>query len=230
MNWGRLNMLINDKKPDIILQCGDYGWWPHMHGRVEHWPDGMPKHKWDQFGLKPKNTKVYWCDGNHENHDDLDEKVKEHGRVPIEIMKNVFYMPRASTLTLPDGRNVLFMGGADSVDKHVRTEGVSWWRQEIINQGDIYALPDMKIDIVISHTIPWSIINEPAFRAMFANSPFGRLEAEPSTLALETVWEKYQPSLWYAGHWHVSYRTTKGPTEFFILNQITHGGYWKQVP
>ena len=31
-DFGSLNQFLNKKRPDIILQCGDFGRWPHRHG------------------------------------------------------------------------------------------------------------------------------------------------------------------------------------------------------
>ena len=45
-------------------------------------------------------------------------------------------------LGLPDGRIVLFMGGADSIDKKYRKIGFDWFPEELITQKDIYELPD----------------------------------------------------------------------------------------
>ena len=70
-----------------------------------------------------------------------------------EIMHNIYYMRRGNVLTLQDGRNVLFMGGAHSVDKDAREPEVDWFPEEIIAERDLHNLPEDKdIDIVISHT------------------------------------------------------------------------------
>lgn len=29
-DWGALNRLISKKHPDIVLQCGDFGWFPRF--------------------------------------------------------------------------------------------------------------------------------------------------------------------------------------------------------
>jgi len=63
-------------------------------------------------------------------------------------------MKRGSVLKLPDKRNILFIGGALSIDKKQRTIGYDWFPQETISQKNIFELPDEKIDIVISHTAP----------------------------------------------------------------------------
>lgn len=220
--WGQFNIMLNKKNPDIIIQCGDFGWWPHFHNSRNF--DGTRK-PWNQHGIKNPNTKIYWCDGNHENHEDLLIKVKEHGRVPIEVMPNVFYMPRASTLELPNGMKLLFMGGAESIDKESRTQGVSWWPEETINQSDIYALPDIKIDAVISHTIPISLFKEETFNHNVINYK----KEEPSNYALEAVLKKYEPELWYCGHFHKYYKWEIGNTTGCVLNQIPDHGWCVQL-
>ena len=99
-------------------------------------------------------------------------------------------MKRGSTLTLPDKRNVLFIGGALSIDKDQRVIGESWFPEETITQKDVMNLPDIKIDIVISHTAP-------GFFKIFRDD----IE-DPSRKALYYVFDKYLPSLWYFGHMH----------------------------
>ena len=182
-----LNDFLNKhNKTKIILQCGDFGFWPRF--------DGF------KYGLQliknRRKTKIFWCDGNHEDHDVID-KLEE-----TEIAPNIFYMPRGSTLLLPDGRNVLFIGGALSIDKKYRTQGVDWFPQETISQKNIYDLPDEKVDIVISHTAPSS------FELIDWHLDY---EEDPSRKALDSVLEKYKPSLWYFGHMHKFFKGfTKG--------------------
>ena len=68
------NNLINKKKPDIILVCGDFGWWPKFY----------PIDK-----LKPQDTKIYWCPGNHEDWWDLRDNWDKKD-APCEVKKNVY--------------------------------------------------------------------------------------------------------------------------------------------
>lgn len=151
--WNSLNTLINSKKPDIILQCGDWGYWKNFHGlQVSNGKGGT--YKFDLYGVKNHKTKIYFADGNHEDHWSL-MKLDNN-----EIQPNIFYMKRGSTLTLPDERVVLFIGGANSIDKHSRTFGVDWFPEEVITNKDINNLPDTKVDIVISHTCPENFLDK----------------------------------------------------------------------
>ena len=65
-DWGKLNSLLAKKKPNIVLQCGDFGWWPKMEVTK---PVLYGRQKiWILHGVKPCGAEIYWCDGNHEEH------------------------------------------------------------------------------------------------------------------------------------------------------------------
>lgn len=61
------------------------------------------------------------CDGNHEDHATLHELTRG-SREAVEIGPRIFFQPRGSPFTLPDGRVVLFVNGAKSLGW--REEGV----------------------------------------------------------------------------------------------------------
>lgn len=192
--WSKVNQLIA-KKPNIelIFQLGDFGWWPKFHNLPVVTSEslyGTRVKSWDQFGLKNNNVRIYWIKGNHEDQESIDELVKEN---KLEVMPNVFHQPCGSTTVLLDGRRILFIGGADSVDKKLRTPGHDWFPQEAISYKTIDSLPDEKIDIVMSHTAP------KYFEIIHDNEEEGLLN---SRAALDYVFDKYQPSRWYCGHFH----------------------------
>jgi len=170
--FGYLNSLIHKKQPTVILQVGELGYWPKFRSKTQ---------------IKSPNTKIYFCDGNHEDHDSL--KTLENN----EVYENVYYMKRGSTLDLPDGRTVLFMGGAFSIDWEHRTPGIDWFPfEELVTEEDINKIPDKKIDIVISHTAPKE----------FYISNIDYSIPDPSRECLSQILEKYHPKLWYFGHFH----------------------------
>jgi len=193
--FAKLNKIINRRRDsiDMILQCGDWGYWPKFHGTT--YVDritGKVKIE-NNYNVKNGKTKIYFCDGNHEDHESLN-KLESN-----EIIPNIFYMKRGTTLTLDDGRVVLFIGGASSIDKEFRTPGYDWFPEEAITQQDIYNLPDMKIDIVISHTCPREFYNKLKFRNNFV-----ALKVNDSSMdALSYVLNKYKPPLWYFAHFHL---------------------------
>ena len=199
--WSHLNTFINKKKPDVILQCGDWGWWPHFDGSYSTMEHGK---RWYQNGIKnhqnDKTTQIFWAPGNHENWEDLNNNF---GYNMSEVHPDIWYCPFGSVLELPDGRNVLFVGGAESTDKEQRTVGVSWWFDEIITNADFRELPnpdEVKIDIVISHTVPQLFMKE--FHNKF--DPWVRDQRwnDPSCKALDEVLRMFKPDLWFSGHFH----------------------------
>jgi len=190
--WRHLNTLINHKKPDIILQVGDFGWWPHFHNKKGLLPRDK---RFNQFGIKNKQnklTKIFWIPGNHENWDDLNCISQDE---PYEIQEGISYCPFGTVIEIND-TTILMCGGAESTDKQQRTEGVDWWRSEIITQKEMDNLPDYKIDIVLSHTIPRSFFKEAKWNW------YTERVNDPSTFALDLILEKYKPKRWYSGHFH----------------------------
>lgn len=210
-DWGKLNALITKKQPYIVLQCGDFGWWPKMEVSK---PVLYGRQKiWTLKGVKPNGSKVYWCDGNHEQHPELCQDALIH-----EVYENVYHASRGSVLTLPDGRVVLFVGGADSIDKGQRTIGHDWYSEENIswNQFDMAMALDCRVDIVISHTCPGS------FDVVGSEGKYH----DSNRIALDMILEKYKPSLWYFGHWHKHQSGKHGDTYWNCLDYPGHGGKW----
>jgi len=241
--WQKPNMLMAKHKPSIVLQCGDFGWWPKWHKtthvshgtyRVDPMTGIRKAAPFNQYGLKPGDAKVYWCPGNHEDWEDLNRQADSHNPIPVEVCKNVFYMPRCSTLDLPDGRKVLFMGGAASTDKEWRRYRYDWFPEEVITQADVYNLPeDIDVDIVVSHTSPsWfkPELFEKSDDWKQTDSYWLEKFRDPSCLALDVVWERYRPSLWFFGHYHVAKVGKYRNTQWFALNKEMDTGWWTFLP
>lgn len=212
-DWGKLNALMAKKMPDIVFCCGDFGWWPKLEVKMSV-RYGL-KIKWALKGLKPGKAKIYWCDGNHEEHPLLPQDGQIH-----EMYEGVFFCSRGSTLILPDGRIVLFAGGADSIDKDKRTPGHDWFPEETIKNKDLdRMLATGKVDVVISHTCPTS------FLSGLTGGSLAKV-TDPSCIALEYVLDYCQPDLWFFGHWHMSRDGQNKGCSWNCLDYPNHGGKW----
>lgn len=199
-NFEYLNKLINKfkYKLDLIICCGDFGYWPSSS---------------TPLNIESQGVTILWCDGNHEDHWAI-HKLSDN-----EITKNVFYMPRGSTYKLRDGRTILFMGGAASIDKQYRTLGIDWFPEETISQKDMMDLPNIKIDIFITHTCPKELHS-----LMLDEEP--NYINDPSIYALSTLWQIYKPPLWFFGHWHQYNEGDLENTKWYSLSCVDSNSKW----
>jgi len=92
--------------------------------------------------------------------------------------------------------NLFFVAGADSIDKDMRVEGRSWWRDEELtiqqfNEAiDLYS--QAKPETVLTHDCPQSITRD----------YFGIPEASRTRQGLQAMLDIHRPKLWIFGHHH----------------------------
>lgn len=214
-DWGRLNQLIQKKDPKEVWVVGDFGWWPGFEVRRA---TIYGQKAWTHLGIKVGNTVVRWIDGNHEDQSDLDSQGRIGRLTPLWVYENCLYQPRGSLLKLDDGRKVLFYGGAESIDKDIRTPGLDWFHREIPNQIELdLAMSHVHVDIVISHTCPLEWVPD--------TTRVQKL-TDPTRNHLTGILQKYKPKLWYHGHWHHEATGVSGDTRWFALDYPGHGGRW----
>ena len=113
---------------------------------------------------------------------------------------------------------VFFVSGADSVDKSQRTPELDWWRDEEIPYvafvTDIIPLyMKIKPRIVISHDCPVSI------KSNLITYGLGWPDSVSKTqLALQHLFESWQPEYWIFGHYHRNKQVQKNGTTFVCVN------------
>ena len=99
---------------------------------------------------------LYWIDGNHENFDII-KSWELNAEGIYNNSEHIHYCSRGTILNIND-KKILFMGGADSVDKFRRTEHLSWWEDETVTDKDIQGITG-HFNYVFSHACPRSIFN-----------------------------------------------------------------------
>lgn len=137
---------------NVIIACGDFGYWPHYK-----WGESFITYVANK--AKAHNITFYFVDGNHENHDLLDELALKHGTdnpIPVTKHNSLFWIPRGCIFTI-DGYRIMGYGGAYSVDWKERVEGVTWWRQELINDYAVDAMQETEVDILVTHEAPYGM-------------------------------------------------------------------------
>jgi DNA repair exonuclease SbcCD nuclease subunit len=181
-------------KDDYVIIVGDFGLL---------WDGG----KEDRYWLKWLNDKPWttlFIDGNHENFDMLDSYPVEqwNGGKIHRIMPNIIHLMRGQMFDI-HGKKFFTFGGASSIDKEHRKEGISWWAREIPSYAEFeegLSTLDKSLwicDYVITHncstrTLQW-MANEYGF------------ELKPTDSVneyLDTIENKIKYKYWFFGHFH----------------------------
>ena len=145
--------------------------------------------------------------GNHKfirgNHDD-----------PAECKKSKHWIPDGTVID-----DMMFVGGAYSIDQEHRTEGVSWWPDEELSYdelGEMIAIYEQtKPRIMVTHTFPIFIPKHYMGFSIYGNQNGSRTEQ-----ALTTMFEIWKPDIWLAGHWHQHFDRVCLGTRFICLNEL----------
>ena len=134
----------NLNKQDYLIICGDAGivW------------DCQNQDAQVQSILQDLPVTTLFVDGNHENFVALNEYPVEkwHGGKVHFICDDIIHLMRGQVYTI--GTQTFFtFGGAHSVDWYQRTEGISWWKEEIPNHLEMQEGQDnlMKMNHKVCH-------------------------------------------------------------------------------
>ena len=187
-------------KNDYLIVTGDFGliWYTKKNKKEEELID------W--YNQKPWTT--LFIDGNHENFDRLfsdefpeidmfDSKVKK-------ISDSIFYLQRGHIYIIEDETFFVF-GGGESIDKLQRTEGLSWWKQELPSYEETnFAISNLEqvgkcVDYIITH----SCSNE-SFEEISKHFDFGYKRDVEKSLKDFLSWIEHNITFkhWYFGHYH----------------------------
>ena len=223
-----LNRILREVRPENAIVAGDFGFW--KAGDF----DMRPARKWLHSSLENPRTRVYFCDGNHENHARLREFASRArpGR-PVRIRQGLWYMPRGCIAEIA-GRRILFAGGAYSIDKDYRTPGKTWFPEEDLTPAEarrILSQPGLRdVDMVVSHTCPEECLGD-VCRACGLEREWIENDCSEKSLSL------LLPALpavrdWYFGHWHsaAEFQLAGCPARFHLLSMTPQEGCWQEVP
>lgn len=196
----KLDKLHNIVKPtDFIIVLGDFGllWYDDKHTIYEK----LLLEYYKSFGCT-----VLWLDGNHENFERVDalpETEMYGGKVGV-VADNLYHLKRGEVFTI-EGKTFFVMGGADSIDKFMRTPFVSWWARELPTMAEFdNAIKNLDmhnrcVDYVLTHDAPTSVCEllHPSNTAKSSVTAF-----------LEEVNNTVNYKHWYFGHHHTDIAVT----------------------
>lgn len=157
--------------------------------------------------LKRYNVKLFCIRGNHEERPENISSYKEidmfGGKVFIEEnYPNLIFSKDGEVYNI-DGKSVLVIGGAYSIDKNYRLmHGYKWFKDEQLSQDEmdnIFEKVNGKhFDIVLSHTCPYKYDPREVFMSGIDQSKVDK--------SMEYFLDKIEDSIdydkWYCGHYH----------------------------
>ncbi len=184
-------------RADRIIQLGDFGYWPRH-------PDGRRFLTLVTAGVTRTDIPVDFLDGNHEDHASLQRRAA----APYEVAAGVRHLPRGCRFSY-DGVRFLAVGGAHSIDRHLRKPGVNWFAEETLDGSDLErAESGAPVDVLLAHdtfagydlpgTLPIAELPEWLAREITASRAHRTL--------LREVVDAVQPELVVHGHYHSRYR------------------------
>ena len=151
------------------------------------------QHEWHIANMDSKLHKI-----NFGNHDDTGYLHRPHSLGNWSILQG----------------GIMTVRGAQSRDKHHRTEGKDWWANEELSYGEMSeAVNIFQTEvprIMITHDAPHEVR-----RALFS------IEDKTTTSnGLQVMWELHQPELWIFGHHHKSRNEVLNGTRFICLAEL----------
>jgi len=165
--------------------------------------------------LKKSDSTLYVIRGNHDNPAFWDSGCGFD-------FSNIHFVPD-ETIRLIEDKLCYFVGGAISVDRTRRRQGIDYWRAEEVNQG-FRVMVDDKIDILFTHDVyhpcsPYTITNSNTvnYFSTVDENLIQDLERSQSVMRnlYEFILETNPTFSWYHGHYHESHVTNNN-------EQITH--------
>jgi hypothetical protein len=185
---------------DTILQLGDFGYW-------------TDDPETDQYlaaigaALEATGIRLFWLDGNHEDH------TRRADWLDTAAHPRVQYLPRGHRWTWWD-RTWMSVGGATSVDRRRRIEGVTWWPGEELTDDDVDRAARVgAVDVIVSHDCPRGVdipgVGPDTKGGVRGNWPPDiLLAAQRHRDKLAQICRSTRPARLFHGHYHIAYVAT----------------------
>lgn len=143
--------------------------------------------------------------GNHRyirgNHDDPKESKKSKHWIKDGTIEN----------------DIMYVGGANSIDKDYRIEGLSWWPNEQLNTAEWNSVYDKYINanprIMVTHDCPKFIYYE-------IHDKVFDYPGDVTAISFDLFWKDHKPEIWIFGHHHKSFDKVIDGTRFICLAEL----------
>lgn len=189
---------------EAVFVVGDFGYWPNSK-------DGKDFLYTCSYNAAYSGIPCIFIAGNHENWDKLesDLQARDYNNKFVEVEQGLWFVPQSMSWTWQE-KKFVGIGGAYSVDSHLRTKYVSHFPQETINGSDIeVALAHELCDVVVAHD---TIVEAPPYYKGDGPWHYGaHKNSQANRKVLSEICKELNPSWLVHGHHHQRVNSHVGP-------------------
>jgi UDP-2,3-diacylglucosamine pyrophosphatase LpxH len=205
-----------EKTEVCYIQVGDFG---IGYNKIEN---ELAKLKILDQNLRNKNSDLFIIRGNHDD----PKFFKENELLEFKNeLTNIHFVPDYTVLNI-DGDNILFIGGAVSIDrKWTQFRGGKWWEDEVVNFDFDKIKNFTDIDRVICHTAP-DFVEPLGFNQLVYNFALNddvlledlTIERANMTKMITKLMNNNQIKTFLYGHFHAHNKFRHNDCDFIGLN------------
>lgn len=217
---------LADESISTVYHVGDFGLWPG--------PEGEKYLRRVQQAAERNNQTLFIVLGNHENYHRVARMDKDDaGWLFLADYPRLRFAPRAHAWIDDEGARFAALGGAGSIDRSLREEGKTWWREEAITEADVRAFREAlgslnlgrygRVDVMLSHEAPAGLTRGTAPLPTWV-SPEVRHDCWTQRVLLREATDAARPRALVHGHWHAYYRDNLeglGPDDSEYFCEVT---------
>lgn len=219
-DFRRLNNLHANSK-DVIIVLGDAGINYYLNEEDD---------KYKQY-LSNFKIKIFCIRGNHEERPENINTYKEidmfGGKVFIEEKHPNLIFAKDGEVYDIDGKSVLVIGGAYSVDKNYRIiYGYQWFKEEQLSKNEmkniLNKVKGKHFDIVLTHTAPFKYEPREVFMSGIDQSKVDK----SMEYFLDEIEENISYDKWYCGHYHTEKQVDKIEIMFGRIKKLSKNEFY----
>lgn len=191
------------KEDDMIIFAGDFAYLFKNDFHENRFLDD----------LEARPYTILFVDGNHENFPAIysyPEEMWNGGKIH-RIRKNIIHMCRGQVFEIAadnDTIKLFTFGGGYSLDKATRTEGKTWWPEELPTMKEYdegkknLEKHNWEVDYIITHTLNYKSIQVLAAMDRYNEIKPLCSDEGPLNFYLEDIREQAKYKEWFFGHFH----------------------------
>ncbi len=208
------------KKGDTLIVLGDFGFL---------WQGGQEEKKNLEF-IASRKYNVLFLDGTHENFDLLKNYpiVDGFGGRVRDLGGNLKQLLRGEIYEI-ENKSIFTLGGGRSDDREFRSEGETWWSEELPSAEEIDAAREKikerrSVDFILTHDAPQKI------RVSLTGD-----DSEPSRLCafFDELMYSVKYTNWFFGCYHTDRKLTR--THYAVYKKVIEitnpekKSFWKKL-